>query len=301
MDLSIIIVNWNTSELLLQCLASIYHAESHLTFEIIVVDNGSTDDSISAIRARFPEVRIIANDRNLGFAKANNQGLCAGTGRYFLLLNSDTLVLPKALDLLVDYADGHLEAGMVGPKLLNLDRSLQESWGKFPTFWSELTGRPIRERRPLGDPPIAYDVDWILGASMLVRSDVVDSAGLLDEEYFMYSEEVDWCFRIRAKGWNIHYHPLPEIFHIGGASASMNTLKQLSLLYQNKIRFFNKNYGYSRAVLLRYGFVLANCFGVARRILFPYWADSKAVRHRIAVQSQLIWCLLRDKYPGLNQ
>lgn len=299
-DLSIIIVNWNTCELLIQCLDSIYRAESRLTFEIIVLDNASTDDSVSAVTSRFPKVHIIVNDRNQGFAKANNQGLCAGKGRYFLLLNSDTLVLPKALDLLVDYADEHLDAGMVGPKLLNKDGTLQESWAKFPTFWSELTGRPVRYRRPLGNPPFAYDVDSILGACMLVRSEVVDTVGMLDEGYFMYSEEVDWCFRIRSNGWKVHYQPMAEVFHIGGASASMNSLRQLSLLYQNKIRFFNKNYGYLKAVLLRYGLALANCFGIARRILFPYGSDGNAVQHRITVQSQLIWCLIRDKYPVIN-
>jgi GT2 family glycosyltransferase len=299
-DLSIIIVNWNTSKLLMQCLDSIYRSEFRLTLEIIVSDNGSTDDSVSAITSRFPEVHIIVNDRNLGFAKANNQGLRRAKGRYFLLLNSDTLVLPKALDLLVQYADDHLEVGMVGPKLLNMDGTLQESWAKFPTFWSELTGRPIRYRQPLGAPPVAYDVDSILGACMLVRSEVVDMVGMLDEGYFMYSEEVDWCFQIKSHGWKVHYQPIAEVFHIGAASASMNSLRQLSLLYQNKIRFFYKNYGNFKAVLLRYGLVLANCFGIARRVLLPAGADGTAVRFRIGVQSQLIWCLIRDKYPAIH-
>jgi GT2 family glycosyltransferase len=300
MDLSIIIVNWNTSALLIQCLDSIYQAAPRLTFEIIVVDNGSTDDSVKIIKTYFPSVHIIGNSRNVGFARANNQGLAIAKGRYSLLLNSDTLVLPNALDKLVHYADEHLEAGMVGPKMLNIDGSLQESWAKFPAFWSEITGRTIRNRRPIGDPPHAYDVDWVSGAGMLVRSKMVDSVGMLDEDYFFYSEEVDWCFRIKAKGWKVHYLPASEIFHIGGGSASMNSLRQLSLLYQNKIRFFNKNYGSFKALLLRYGLVFANFYGIIRRLPFPYWVEGNATRHRIIIQSQLIWCLIRNQYPAAN-
>lgn len=300
MDLTIVIVNWNTSDLLIQCLDSIYRAESRLTFEIIVVDNGSTDGSVGAVSGHFPVVRIIVNDHNLGFAKANNQGLIAGTGRYFLLLNSDTIVSPKALDELVRYADEHLDVGVVGPKLLNLDGSLQESWAKFPTFWSEVTGQPTRSRIPTGNRPISYLVDWVSGASMLVRSEVLDSVGMLDEDYFFYSEEVDWCFRIKAQGWSVHYLPASEIFHLGGGSASINSLKQLALLYQNKIQFFKKNYGPFRALLLRYGLVFANFYGIIRRLLFLYWTDRKTVQNRIRIQSRLIWCLIRDRYPAIN-
>jgi GT2 family glycosyltransferase len=299
-DLSVVIVNWNTSELLIQCLESIFNAESSLTFEVVVVDNGSTDNSVQAVSNRFPQVRIIANDRNFGFAMANNQGIRIGNARYYLILNSDTIVRPGSLDKLVHYADEHLEAGMVGPKLLNMDGTLQESWAEFPSFWSEITGQPVRKRYPIGDPCFAYDVDSILGACMLVREEVVRSIGMLDEEYFMYSEEIDWCFRIKRGGWRIHYYPESEMFHIGGASASMNNLRQLSLLYQNKILFFSKNYGYFKSLLLRYGLVLANCFGIVRRVFRQYDKDRDVVMYRISIQSSLIWCLLRNRYPAGN-
>lgn len=303
-DLSVVIVNWNTSELLIQCLESIFNAESSLTFEVVVVDNGSTDNSVQITSGHFPQVRIIANDRNLGFAMANNQGIRAGSARYHLILNSDTIVRPKSLDMLVQYADEHVEAGMVGPKLLNMDGTLQESWAEFPSFWSEITGKPIRNRRPIGDPCFAYDVDSILGACMLVRKEVVRSIGVLDEAYFMYSEEIDWCFRIKRGGWQIHYYPASEIFHIGGASASMNSLRQLSLLYQNKILFFSKNYGYFKSLMLRYGLILANCFGIARRISSQFFRqydkDRDAAMYRISIQSSLILCLLRNRFPAGN-
>ena len=128
MDISIIIVNWNTPKLLIDCLESIYHAEPRLTFEIIVIDNGSTDDSVSLVTARFPAVHLMLNDRNLGFATANNQGIEVAKGRYLVLLNSDTIVAPGALEELVHVADDHPEVGAIGPKLLNMDGSLQPSW-----------------------------------------------------------------------------------------------------------------------------------------------------------------------------
>ena len=299
-DLLIVIVNWNTSELLIQCLESIFFAESGLTLEAVVVDNGSTDNSVQAISNRFPQVRIIANDRNLGFAMANNQGIRVGEARYYLILNSDTIVRPKSLDMLVHYADEHLEVGMVGPKLLNMDGTLQESWAEFPTFWSELTGKPIRKRYPVDDALIAYNVDTILGACMLVRDEVVKTIGMLDDDYFMYSEEIDWCYRIKVGGWHIHYYPAAEIYHIGGASASMNTIRQLSLLYQNKILFFKKHYGNFKAVILRYGFAFVNCIGVVRRIFTKHKNDKDKAMHRISIQSQLVWCLLRNKYPVID-
>lgn len=300
MDLSIVVVNWNTSELLIQCLDSIYRARPHLTFETILVDNGSTDDSVNTVAEHFPDVRIIVNDRNLGFARANNQGLSVARGRYFLLLNSDTIIMPNALDELVHYADEHLDVGVVGPKLLNMDGTLQESWAEFPSFYSELTGKLIRHRRPVQESSHSYDVDWVSGACMLVRSETIDSAGMLSEDYFFYSEEVDWCFRIKANGWLIRYLPTSEIFHLGGGSASMNSLRQLSLLYQNKIIFFKKNYGSFKAYLLRYGLAFANVYGIIRRLPLLFGTQGNLAWHRIVIQSQLIWCLIRDQYPAVD-
>ena len=299
-DLSIVIVNWNTSKMLIQCLDSIYHSESRLIIEVIVVDNGSTDDSVRSVATRFPQVNLVVNGRNLGFAKANNQGIKASKGRYCLLLNSDTILKPNSLDLLVNYADANLDVGVVGPKLLNMDGTLQKSWAEFPTFWSELTGEPVRKRSPVGNQQNAYSVDTILGACMLVRDEVIQTIGLLDDEYYMYSEEIDWCFRIKKGGWRIHYYPASEVFHIGGASASMNTIRQLSLLYQSKILFFKKHYGDFKAILLRYGFVIVNGIGIARRVFTKYRIDKEAVKHRVSIQSRLVWCLLRDKYPVID-
>lgn len=300
MDLSIIIVNWNTSELLTQCLESIYRAEPRLTFEIIVVDNGSIDDSISLTTELFPDVLLIVNDRNLGFAKANNQGLVVAKGRYVLLLNSDTVVLPGAFDELVRVADNHAEVGAIGPKLLNMEGTLQESWASFPTFWSELFGKQIRRRRPVADSPFAYEVDWMLGACLLVRLETIADVGPLDEGYFFYSEEVDWCFRMKKKGWKIWYLSNAEVYHIWGGSSQGFSLMKMGLLYQNKLRYFNKYYGSTQATLLRYGLALAYFFGLISRIIPFKRRNGGEYLDQIQVRAKLIWCLLRNKFPEIQ-
>lgn len=297
MDLSIIIVNWNTSELLVQCLDSIYRADPHLTFEIIIVDNGSTDNSMDAVNERFPNLKTIANARNLGFARANNQGLAIGTGRYFMLLNSDTIVPPGEIDKLVHFADQSPDIGVLGPKLLNMDGTLQESWSSFPSLWSEFVGQNFRERQPETNLPFAYDVDWISGACMLVRAKTIEEIGMLDEAYFMYSEEADWCYRIKAGGWKVIYLSNAEITHLGGGSADRTSLIQLTLLYQSKIYFFKKNYSRLKAVLLRYGLALSNSYGLVRRFFLLFRNDRKMVWHRMVIQSKLIRCLLLNRFP----
>ncbi|MEO8357323.1 MAG: glycosyltransferase family 2 protein [Chloroflexota bacterium] len=297
MDLSIIIVNWNTSRLLQQCLNSIYSARICVAFEVIVVDNGSSDDSLSLIAEHFPAVIIIKNDRNLGFARANNQGISVGLGRYFMLLNTDTIVLPGAVDALIQIADRHPELGVVGPKLLNMDNTIQKSWASFPSLLSELVGKNFRIRHPVANSPHAYEVDWIMGACMLVRSATIEEVGKLDEDYFFYSEEIDWCFRIKKKNWKIWYISNAEIYHIGGGSANRARFIQLIRLYQGKLLYFQKYHGSFMTTLLRYGLAAANTLGVIRRLIFFNWLNRQAAAQRIADQSKLVWCLLWNRYP----
>jgi len=300
MDLSIIIVNWNTSDLLRQCLNSIYGNSPLDAFEIIVVDNGSRDGSLAMLEENFPSVILIRNDQNQGFARANNQGLSIAKGRYLMLLNSDTIVLPQGLDKLIQTAEAHVEVGVVGPQILNMDGSIQKSWASFPSFFSELIGINVRRRNPVTTLPRVYDVDWITGACMLVRARTVAEVGMLDDGYFMYSEETDWCFRIKKQDWKIWYLSDAEIYHLGGGSAKRSSLLQLSLLYQNKIRYFNKFYGPTQATLLRYGLAAAYFIGLIRRILFFIRRDREEYLDRIRVQSRLIWCLLQNEYPEVQ-
>jgi N-acetylglucosaminyl-diphospho-decaprenol L-rhamnosyltransferase len=297
MDLSMIIVNWNTSGLLFQCLNSIYQTGCCFTFEVIVVDNGSSDDSVSMVMKHFPGVILIRNDQNLGFARANNQGLLIGKGRYFILLNSDTIVLPGAIDMLVQTADRNPELGVVGPKLLNMNGTVQKSWASFPTFLSELLGKNFRFRQPVANFPSAYEVDWVMGACMLVRAKTIEEVGKMDEDYFFYSEETDWCFRIKKKNWKVWYLTSAEIYHLGGGSTSRGSLAQLVRLYQGKLLYFEKYHGSFMTTLLRIGLAIGNTLGVIRRVIFLNWMDREAAFQRIANQSKLVWCLLRNRYP----
>lgn len=300
MDLTIIIVSWNTSGLLNQCLDSIYKTGSRFTFEVIVVDNGSSDDSVSLVEKQYPQVILIKNTQNRGFAAANNQGLAVGKGRYFMLLNSDTIVLPGAVDALLELADCNPRVGVIGPKLLNMDGSLQKSWASFPSFLSELVGQNFRVRQPVRDVQNTFDVDWIMGACMLVRSETISEVGQMDEDYFFYSEETDWCFRIKKKNWKIWYIDGAEIYHLGGGSANRSSVIQLVRLYQGKLLYFRKNHGKLVSTLLRFGLAVGNALGVLRRIIFINWLDRKASFERIANQSKLVWYLLRNQYPKTN-
>jgi len=298
-DLSIIIVNWNTSELLQQCLNSIHESDSHLSMEIIVIDNASTDESVEIIRKEFPSIILIANQKNLGFASANNQGLSIAKGQYVLLLNSDTIITAGVLDVLLDVANSHPEVGVIGPQLLNMDKSVQESWSSFPSFTSELLGRNFRNRTPIENVAQAFDVDWVGGACILVRAKTINEVGKLDPEYFFYSEEMDWCFRIKQKNWKVWYLAAGQIYHLGGGSSDRASLKQLVLLYRSKLLYFKKHHGWLKAVILRYGFVAVNVFGVARRLLFFNWRKKDATYQRIVDQTGLVWYLLIDRHPEI--
>jgi len=300
MDVSIIIVSWNTSALLCQCLESLYKTGSRYSFEVIVVDNGSSDDSVSLVEKKFPDVILIQNEHNVGFASANNQGMAIGKGRYFLLLNSDTIVLPGAIDCLIELADDNPNVGMVGPKLLNMDGSLQVSWANFPSILSEMLGGAFKTRKPVVHVPNAFEVDWLMGACMLVRSEVIQDVGKMDEDYFFYSEETDWCFRIKKKAWKIWLTTNGEIYHLGGGSAKRGTTIQLVRLYHAKILYFKKNHGNLSSILLRYGLALANTFGIIRRLIFLDWRRRDASFERISNQSKLVWYLLKNHYPNIR-
>lgn len=266
LDVSIIIVNWNTRDLLADCLDSITQTASDLIFEIIVVDNASTDDSQTMVRQRFPHVRLIANQENVGFARANNQGMAASSGRHALLLNSDALLTPGALQALVSLADAKPRAGIVGAQLLNPDGSFQASHTTFPNLWQEFLilsgiGRLLRGRwYPSHGPEEGKGpqiVDYVEGACLLVRRKAFEDVGGLDEDYFMYAEEVDWCYDMREKGWQVWYQPAAEVIHLGGGSSRNRRTQREGDLYRSRVRFFRKHYGDIAARLLKlqiYGF-----------------------------------------------
>jgi N-acetylglucosaminyl-diphospho-decaprenol L-rhamnosyltransferase len=222
-DVSVVVVTWNALPWLEQCLESVRDRE------VVVVDNGSTDGTVDFVRDRFPEVRVIEQE-NKGMGGGNNTGMRAVDGRYFFLLNSDAWVVDDALDKLVAFADGQPEAAVVGPKLLNVDGSLQRSVRGEPTLWRLATEylfiRKLAPRskrlNPLYRGDFDHDrveeVDWLFGPALLVRREAADAVGLFDEDFFMFSEEVDWMTRFRRAGWTVVFFPDAEVVHVGGAS-----------------------------------------------------------------------------------
>jgi len=268
-DLSIVIVNWNVRDLLRRCLHSISNLQPPPSgLEMIVVDNASTDGSVQMVRTEFPGVHTIANTENRGFPAANNQGIAVAQGRHVLLLNPDTEVVGDALTTMVGFADAHPDVGMVGPQLLNPDGSVQSSRRRFPTlataFFESTWLQPYAPRRlleryyVLNRPDDAVqDVDWLYGAALMARREAIAQVGPLDERFFMYSEELDWCRRFREADWRVVYLPAAQIIHHGGKS-SEQVLPAHHIHFQtSKVRYFRKYHGPFAAEALRL-FLLGN-------------------------------------------
>jgi N-acetylglucosaminyl-diphospho-decaprenol L-rhamnosyltransferase len=260
LDLSIIIVNWNTRDLLIQCLRSIYETINTLSFEVIVVDNASTDDSVAVTRERFPHVKILENQDNVGFARANNQATLASQGRYMLFFNSDAILLPNAAQALFDLAEANPHAGIVGAQLRNPDGSFQASHTPFPDLWKEFMILSGLGRLILGRWYPSYGpeenrgpqvVDYVEGACLLVRRSAFGEVGGLDEDYFMYAEEVDWCYAMKENGWQVWYQPAARVIHLGGGSSQNRRTQKESNLYKSRVRFFRKHYGRLAAAILK--------------------------------------------------
>jgi len=253
--LSIIIVNWNTKDLLNDCLSSIFEDMSAPALEVIVVDNDSGDGSAEMVKANYQKVVLIENRDNVGFARGNNQGISISKGEYILLLNPDTIVKSGALSSLISFAESSPRAGAVGVKLVDEFGNPQCSYGYFPrtlslffgfsVFFSKL-GILKSFYKPLGVLSCELDakpeeVEYVSGACMLVRSEVISEVGMLDEDYFTYFEETDWCYRIRRSGWQIFYYPEAEIVHFGGASMGIIGERSLERYFTGLLLFLRKN------------------------------------------------------------
>lgn len=255
MQLSIVIVNWNTGALLAQCLESLHISTFPPEWEVIVVDNASQDDSVSMLKTRFSQVRMMANATNVGYARANNQAAARAQGRYLLLLNPDTIASREALAKLVTFMENHPEAGASSPRLLLPDGSPQPfSFGTDPTLvhllrrgWNRLVHHHSLHDWAIDRPQI---VDWVSGACLLVRREIWEQVRGLDEAFFMYFEDVDLCLRIRHTGWQIVYNPRVEITHLGGQSLRQNP-RAPRAYDESLIYFYRKHYGILPAFVLR--------------------------------------------------
>jgi GT2 family glycosyltransferase len=259
-DLSIIIVSWNTKEYLLPCLESILKKDDGVSQEVIVVDNGSQDGSEEGVKKKFPFIHLIENKKNLGFAKAANQGLEKASGRYILLLNPDTQVTRRAIEQLVSFMESHPKVGVAGGQLINSDGSRQNSIANFPSLATELFNKSLLrwlfpERFPgkERDYREPIEVDSVIGACMVVRRDAIDQIGLLDEDYFLFLEETDWCYRMKREGWKIYHVPQAEIIHFQGKSAEKETARAKIEYYRSRYLFFKKHRGLFQWILLPIG------------------------------------------------
>jgi hypothetical protein len=253
--MSIVMVAWNNKDYLGPCLDSLYDSQLDATFDVVVVDNGSTDGSQQMLREKYPEVLIIQNEGNVGLGKASNQGIQATRGEFVLLFNNDTLVNKAALDGMVNLMRQKPDAGAVGITLLNGDGSFQSGYGGFSNLWEEFliaiqVGERIWPGYPLqGKSQGIQTVGWMSSACLLVRRKTFDQIGLLDESYFIYGDETDLQYRMKQAGWKAYYIPDLNIIHFGGRS--MNRWKRRRMVYRGKMLFYQKNYGPLPTAVLR--------------------------------------------------
>ena len=299
MDLSVVIVNWNTRELLLKCLTSVYETIPDLCFEVWLVDNASTDGSLTAVEERFPKVRVIRNSRNLGFAAANNQALGQIKGRYALLVNTDVVVKKGAVQELFRFMENTAEAGMVCGQLLNLDGTKQNSIANLPSptllLFNETLLRilfPKAYPSKLRQYESPLEVESCIGACMMVRKTAMDAVGLLDERFFFYFEETDWACRMRKAGWKVFFVPGAQFFHAQGQSVGHEAHSRL-LFYQSRYQYLKKWFPKSYplmviAVMIR---LLVNTFLTGIGVLFTAFGRPRLRQKLVVYMKILIWHL----------
>ena len=289
-DVSIILVCWNNKNYLEPCLRSLYDGCMHSRFDVVVVDNGSTDGSQAMLREMFPLVQIIQNDHNVGLSRASNQGIMVTHGRYVLLLNNDTLVNCSCIDSMIEFLDVNPKTGAVGGQLLNPDGSFQGGYAEFSTLLEEFMiatrlGELIGQGYPShGDTSQPKSVGWLSSACLLLHRAALDQVGLLDEEYFIYGDEADLQYRLNKAGWNVYYLPGVSTIHFGGRS--MNRWSRRKMVYRGKMLFYKKNYGPLRTVALRtmfFGLSFAKLMSWGVTFFMPRWRE----RARLELKSNL--------------
>ena len=289
-------------DLLRACLQSVDSGRSNLTLEVIVVDSGSRDGTPKMVAEEFPWVKLVARPDNVGFPKGNNIGLEAASGRFVLLLNPDTEIIGEALPTMVHYLKTRPEAGVVGPQLLNPDGSVQSSRRRFPTLatgffestWLEAVApRSVLERYYALDMPdsAAAAVDWVTGAAMLVRREVIEQVGGMDEGYFMYSEELDWCRRIKEAGWQVVYLPSAQVMHHVGKSSEQAVTARHINFNRAKLRYFQKFHGRFTAFLLRLTLLLLYTWQLGLEALKGILGHKRPLRWQ---RVQAYWQVLRS-------
>lgn len=288
---TVIVVNWNARDMLARCLTALRDGDGKDAtglIEVIVVDNASTDDSVAMLQQRFPDVKLIANAANRGFAGANNQAAAVARGAYLLLLNPDAEVTPRALGRLVAYADEHDRIGAIGPRLVNPDGTTQRScWRGYPGLGAALVDAlylwklpwlPLANRSEYAPEELrtTRDVDHLLGACMFIPRAAWETVGPLDEDYFLFLEETDWCRRANEKGLRVVYLPGAVVLHHGQHSMRQQPARNLPHLYRSTCRFYRRSPSSSRLGLI----VLKGIMALAIGIRFVLWSVRRATAGR---------------------
>lgn len=303
MDVSVVIVNWNTRDILRDCLHSVFAQTREVSFEVFVVDNNSHDASAEMVRAEFPRVKLIENAQNRGFAAANNQAIRAASARYILLLNPDTIVLDDAVSRCVAYADLHPDVGVVGCQVLEEEDRISPTSFTFPTPWTiflELSGlsRAFPHSQIFGRPEYGWwdrtteqDVDVIAGMFMLVRRKAIEQVGLLDEAYFVYSEETDWCYRLSGAQWRRVFIPSARIIHLDGGrkSTSQISTKMFVQMQKSSMIYQKKNLGRVAWVAAKGVYIVSNAIRMVLWFFLSLVTNDPQMRRKSVAAKAALW------------
>lgn len=293
----VIVVNWNTKDLLRKCLRSIYSHSAGMDLKFIVVDNGSYDGSVEMVKGEFPDIALIENENNLGFAKANNQAFkLVRRDHYVLLINTDIIFKKDSVRKMIDFLSSHSEVGAVGPALRLPNGQLQTGAAGFgpsirtafnyffflSLLWPRIFKGLFINQKKYIKWKAATNVDWVAGACMLVRSEVIHKIGGLDESYFMYAEDAEWCERIKRNGWKVFYLPNVEVIHHHGASGALDTNKSSAQWLRALIKYVQTRYGFRKTFAFRLIAILGLWFRFIFYFLFfistgyyVYWKKSQ--------------------------
>jgi GT2 family glycosyltransferase len=304
-SLCFVIVSWNAKDYLLQCLDSIYKNLADRSAQVMVVDNASTDDSVSAVRQHYPQVKVIEPGKNLGFARANNIGIQHCTGEYIFLVNSDVIILPDCIDRLCEYLSRNPSVGLVSPRILNADGTLQPSYRATPGIGNSLIralaldSLPIIPRilgKGLRKKQIASGqlVDITSGCFWVARRSAVDKVGMLDEDFFFYGEDKDWCVRFWKANFEVVYLPDAEAIHFGGASSSRQPVRFYIEQHRANLHYWKKHHGPLGQLAIRFVMLLHQAVRVAVGVVaLPFFAFSQGRRQRILHTINRCYCCAR--------
>lgn len=311
--LNFIIVNWNTRDLLIHCIDSIYTTVTGLSYRISVVDNGSGDDSVKALHNQFPQIFVIENRENRGFAAAVNQALEKNVARYTysVLLNTDTLLQKGAIQAMYSFMEQHKDTGIVGAQLQKPDGTRQHSYDNHPTLATELFNKSVLRwlfpkrypsKKMQATQPV--EVESVIGACMMIRNKAIEDVGKLNEDYFFFLEETDWCYRMQKGGWKVYHVPDARVIHLGGQSKKRAPWQSQVEYCRSLYTFFRKNRSAFSYIMLRTFYLAKITLNLATNIIgnvFVFFQNEK-LRYRLSIYAKLfLWHLfLCPDWMGLK-